>query len=190
MTGCCSNQAGVVGLEFGSSAPDFNLPNVDGKLVSLDDYRGKVKALVVVFWCNHCPYVIKSEDKMISLGNEFLNKEVGFVLISANDTVNYPQDSPSRMRERAEAKNYPFPYLFNEDQTAPKAYGAQVTPHVFLFDGEMKLRYRGAIDDNMNGDKPETISHLKDAIDAILSGSPDKIDVQDTKPIGCSMKWR
>jgi len=190
MSGCCSNTVPSEGLKTGSSAPDFNLPNVDGKMVCLDDYRGKVKALAVVFWCNHCPYVIKSEDKMIALGNEYSNKEVGFVLISANDKVNYPQDGPVRMKERAEAKAYPFPYLFNEDQEVAKAYGAQVTPHVFLFDGEMKLVYRGAIDDNMNGDKSKTVTYLKDAIDAILADSADKIEQTDTKPVGCSVKWK
>lgn len=190
MSGCCSNQAPTAELEIGSSAPDFNLPNVDGKMVCLDDYRGKVKALAVIFWCNHCPYVIKSEDKMIALGNEYLNKNVGFVLICANDTVNYPQDNPDRMKERAEAKGYPFPYLFNEDQKVARAYGALVTPHVFLFDGDLKLRYRGAIDDNINGDKPETSTHLKDAIEAILAGSIEKIDIQDTHPMGCSIKWK
>ena len=190
MSGCCSNTVPTEGLKIGSSAPDFNLPNVDGKMISLEDYRGKVKALAVVFWCNHCPYVIKSEDKMIALGNEYLNKEVGFVMISANDKVNYPQDGPSRMKERAEAKEYPFPYLFNEDQLVAKAYGAQVTPHVFLFDGDMKLRYRGAIDDNMNGDKSDTTTYLKDAIDAILADSADKIEQADTKPVGCSVKWK
>ncbi|MBT7790185.1 MAG: thioredoxin family protein [Calditrichaeota bacterium] len=190
MSGCCSNIVPSEGLKMGSSAPDFNLPNVDDKMVSLEDYRGKVKALAIVFWCNHCPYVIKSEDKMIVLGNEYLNKEVGFVMISANDKINYPQDAPARMKERAEAKAYPFPYLFNEDQQVAKAYGAQVTPHVFLFDGEMKLIYRGAIDDNMNGDKSETTTYLKDAIDAILADSAGKIEQTDTKPIGCSVKWK
>jgi len=177
-------------LEIGMDAPDFHLPGVDGKEYSLADLRGKVKALVVAFWCNHCPYVIKSEERMIDLSLKYKDKSVGFVLISANDAINYPQDSFKNMKKRAAAKNYPFPYLFNEDQEVAKAYGAKVTPHIFLFDAELKLRYRGAIDDNMDMDNRETMHYLKDAIEVILSDKPVEIAELKTRAVGCSVKWK
>ncbi len=177
-------------LEFGRTAPDFNLPGVDGRNYSLDDYRGNVKALVVVFFCNHCPYAIMTQDRLIALGNEYKDRGVGFVLICANDAEKYPQDSFDNMKKRAEEKGYPFPYLHNEDQSVALAYGAKVTPHIYLFDGDMKLRYRGAIDDNI--DNPDAVKrhYLRDAIEAILAGTPDKIADPDTKPVGCSIKWK
>jgi len=177
-------------FNIGKPAPDFNLPGVDGRNYSLADFRGKVKAMVVIFSCNHCPYVIKTEDRMIALGNEYQDRGVGFVLICSNDIINYPQDSPENMKKRAEQKGYPFPYLWDETQDIAHSYGAQVTPHVFLFDGDMILRYRGAIDDNI--DNPDRVRriYLKDAIEAILAGTPEKIDETDTKPVGCSLKWK
>ncbi|MDP8238104.1 MAG: thioredoxin family protein [Candidatus Hatepunaea meridiana] len=179
-----------VGLDLGQTAPDFNLPGVDGKNYSLDDFKGKMKALVVIFSCNHCPYVIKTEERMIALGNEYINKGVGFVLISANDIINYPQDSPENMKKRAAQKGFPFPYLYNETQDVARTYGAQVTPHVFLFDGDMKLRYRGAIDDDIDNPSRVKVTYLRDAIEAILSGAPTEIKYADTRPVGCSVKWK
>lgn len=176
-------------LAIGRPAPDFNLPGVDGRNYSLDDFRDK-KALVVIFSCNHCPYVIKQEDRMIALGREYMAKDVGLVLISANDIVNYPQDSPANMKKRAEQKGYPFPYLYNEAQDVARAYGAQVTPHVYLFDGDMILRYRGAIDVDMDNPSDSRGALLRDALDAVLAGNPEKIADVRTRAIGCSIKWK
>ncbi len=188
---CCkqSGSESCCELDFGQVAPDFNLPGVDGRNWSLDDFRDK-KALVVIFSCNHCPYVIKTEERMIALGNEYQPKDVGFVLISANYIVTHPQDSPANMKKRADQKNYPFPYLYNEDQKVAHAYCAQVTPHVFLFDSEMKLRYRGAIDDNIDNPHAVKTHYLKDAIEALLAGAPERIAQSDTRPVGCSIKWK
>ncbi len=177
-------------LAIGQPAPDFKLPNVDGAVVSLDDYRGKVKALCVVFWCNHCPYVILSEDRLIGIAKEYKGKGVAVVAISANDVVNYPQDSPARMKERAAQKGYPFPYLYDADQTVARAFGAKTTPHVFLFDGELKLRYRGSIDDNINEPGAVKVHYLSQALDAILAGKPERIKPAKTPPVGCSVKWK
>jgi peroxiredoxin len=188
---CCkqSGSDSCCKLDFGQTAPNFNLPGVDGRNWSLADFKDK-KALVVIFSCNHCPYVIKSEERMIELGNEYQPKGVGFALISANNIVTHPQDSPDNMKKRAEQKGYPFPYLYNEDQTVAHAYDAQVTPHVFLFDSEMKLRYRGAIDDNINYPDEVKISYLRDAIEAILGGTHKKIVNRETRTVGCSIKWK
>ncbi len=177
-------------LEIGQPAPDFSLPNVDGSTVSLNDYRGKVKALAVIFWCNHCPYVIKAENRVIALANEYKAKDVEFVLISANDAGHYPQDNPARMKEKAELKNYPCPYLYNEDQQVALAYGAKTTPHVFLFDGDLIHRFRGAIDDNINNGGSVNVQYLRNAIEAILKGKAESIKPQKTQPVGCSVKWK
>ena len=190
MPGCSKPKNQPGSLQFGDSAPYFNLPGVDGKNHSLDDYKGKVKALAVIFSCNHCPYVIKSEERMIDLAREFEGQGVKFVLISANDVVNYPQDSFENMKHRAKDKNYSFPYLYNETQDVAFAYGAQVTPHVFLFDKDLKLRYRGAIDDNIENPGAVKQQYLKQAIEAILTGRSNHIDPKDTKPVGCSVKWK
>jgi peroxiredoxin len=188
---CCGKSSDMTGtLKIGGSAPHFNLPSVDGKNHSLDEFKGSVKGLVVIFSCNHCPYVIASEERMIALGREYKGKGVEFVLISANDVINYPQDSFENMKRRARDKEYPFPYLYNEAQDVARAYGAQVTPHVFLFDRDLKLRYRGAIDDNVNDPAAVKRQYLRDAIEAILSDTPDKVNPVDTKPVGCSVKWK
>jgi len=175
---------------MGQTAPYFNLPGVDGRNYSLDDYRGEVNALVVIFFCNHCPYAIKTQDRLIALGREYIDKEVGFVLICVNDVMNYPQDSFDNMKKRAKEKGYPFPYLHNEDQKVAHAYGALVTPHVFLLDSDMKLRYRGAIDDNIDNPNAVKRQYLRNAIEALLAGTPEKITKRDTRPIGCSIKWK
>jgi len=177
-------------LALGQPAPDFDLPGADGRNHRLAEYRGAIKALCVIFSCNHCPMVIKYEERMIALGKEFQPKGVQFVLISANDVVKYPQDGPEPMKKRALDKGYPFPYLYDESQQVARAYGAQVTPHIFLFDGDLKLRYRGSIDDNP--DRPDQVEHryLGDAIQAILAGKADSIAAAKTHAVGCSVKWK
>lgn len=178
-------------LSIGQPAPSFDLTDtISGKNASLAHYVGKSKALCVIFSCNHCPWVIKWEEKMIELGKAYSAKNVGFVVISANDIVKFPQDGPEPMMKRAAQKGYPFHYLFDETQDVAHAYGAQVTPHIFLFDGDMKLRYRGAIDDNPEREDRQTKEFLKDAIEAILTGSVESISPKTTKAVGCSVKWK
>ncbi len=177
-------------LQLGQPAPKFYLPGVDGKHHKLEEFRGKTKALAVIFWCNHCPYVIKSEDKMISIYRDYENREVEFVLISANDVVNYPQDSFENMKKRSNVKEYPFLYLYNENQKVAKEYGALVTPHVFLFDADLILRYRGGIDNNINMERIKTSHYFRAALDRVLDDEGHKIQDNKTKAIGCSIKWK
>lgn len=178
-------------LSIGQSAPEFNLGDtVTGGMVSIDQYRGSAKALCVIFSCNHCPWVIKYEERMIELGKEFRGKGVGFVVISSNDVVKYPQDGPVPMKKRAIEKGYPFPYLFDETQDVARTYGALVTPHVYLFDGNLKLRYRGAIDDNADYEPRPTKNYLRDAIESILQDEAGDLAYPSTRPVGCGVKWK
>ena len=177
-------------LSIGQPAPIFNLlDTVSGKNVSIEKYRGKSKALCVIFSCNHCPWVIKYEERLIALGKEYSDKGVGIVIISSNDVAKYPQDGPAAMMKRAAEKGYPFPYLFDQSQDVAHAYGAQVTPHVFLFDGDLILRYRGGIDDNAEMEARPTRHYLKDAIDSIFSGN-NEISITTTRAVGCGIKWK
>lgn len=177
-------------LAIGEIAPDFDLPAVDGKNYKLADFKGKCKAVVIIFWCNHCPYVIKNEKRVLDLVKEYSAQETQFFLISSNDPIRYPQDSFPEMVKRAKMKGYTAPYLFDESQTVPTAYGAKVTPHVYLLDGDFVLQYRGAIDDNLDEEKRPTVHYLKNAIDAILSGNAANINPKTTNAIGCSIKWK
>jgi len=177
-------------LNIGANAPDFNLPGTDGNLHKLDDYRNAVKGLVVIFSCNHCPYVIKKERRMIELANEYKALGVEFVLISANDVMNYPADSFPNMKKRVAEKGYPFPYLYDESQAVAHSYGALVTPHAFLFDSELKLVYNGALDDNPDNDNRATVHYLKNALDSLLAGDIAGLKDKLTPPRGCSVKWK
>ena len=175
-------------LPLGSAAPAFALPNTaDGKTVALADFKGKVKGLCVVFSCNHCPVARAYEDRVIALGREYREKGIPFVLISSNDAAANPADGPADMKMRAGEKNYPFPYLYDESQEVGRAFGARVTPHVYLFDKDLVLRYRGAVDDDE--DEPR-IAYLKSALDLVLAGSSSKIDPAETIAKGCSIKWK
>lgn len=177
-------------LAIGEKAPDFLLPGVDGKTYHLYSRKGAARAFVVIFSCNHCPYVIKWEDRMIALGKEFIPQGVDFYLISVNDAVKYPQDSFPEMKRRAEMKGYPFPYLYDESQESARDYGAKVTPHVFLFDGDLTLRYRGLIDDNPDHPGEVKRHYLREALGLILQGLADRIEPTSTNPRGCSIKWK
>ncbi|MDP8228863.1 MAG: thioredoxin family protein [Candidatus Electryoneaceae bacterium] len=188
--GCKTQDTSGNKFAIGQLAPSFDLPGVDGHQHTLEKYRGKVKALVVIFSCNHCPWVIKYENRMIALGKEYRNSGVGFVIINVNDVGQYPADSFDNMKKRSTDKGYPFPYLYDESQDSAHAYGAQVTPEIFLFDGELKLSYTGSIDDNPDNAKRPTQQYLKDAIEAILAGQPDRIIEPRTQPRGCSIKWK
>ena len=174
-------------LKIGDKAPDFNLPGVDGKAYSLNEFKGK-KILVVVFMCNHCPYVQAYIERMKAIQSDFGVKGVQIVGINSNDEVNYPDDSFDKMVEMSKIKKLNFSYLRDEDQTIATAYGAQCTPECFVFDGERKLRYHGRIDDNYRDEKSAKVYDLRNAINALIHNQ--KVAIELTPAIGCSIKWR
>jgi peroxiredoxin len=172
-------------LALGAKCPDFRLPGTDGKEHGLLDFSGK--PLVVIVSCNHCPYVVAYEERMVSIANAY-SKSVNFVAINANDVSRYPEDGMEKMIERARARAFPFPYLRDDSQAVVRALGARFTPEVFVFDVEGALRYHGRIDDN-HRDVSKVVSHdLKNALDAITSGKTPP--VAETTPVGCSVKWK
>lgn len=174
-------------LPLGSDAPDFSLVNVDGATVSKSDFSDQ--PLLVIFMCNHCPFVIHLREALAAFGSEYQSKGLKIVGISSNDVDGYPQDGPEEMKEEAAAAGYTFPYLFDATQEVAKAYHAACTPDFFLFDSEHKLIYRGQFDDSRpQSGIPVTGSDLKAACDAVLSGQPV---TDDQKPsIGCNIKWK
>lgn len=176
-------------LELGSKAPDFNLEDtISGEKFSLTGYIGN-KALLVMFICNHCPYVKKIKKGLVEFASDYMPKGVGIVAISSNDVENYPEDSPERMKEDAEEFGYPFPYLYDETQEAAKKYKAACTPDFFLFDENHELAYRGQFDDSRpKNDKPVTGKDLRAAADAILAGEP--VPEEQVPSIGCNIKWK
>jgi peroxiredoxin len=178
--------AGVSALETGKKGPDFTLAGTDGKVYGLAAFKD-AKAVVVAFTCNHCPVAQAYEARLIELAKSYKEKGVAVVAISSNDAKAYPADSFENMMKRAKGKKYPHPYLYDPDQTAARAYGATVTPHIFLLDGERKLVYAGAVDDNDNARRVKE-HWLKDAIDQLLAGK--KPQRAATKARGCSIKWK
>lgn len=172
-------------LELGTKAPDFNLESVSGGTLSLN-YTDQSKGFVVMFICNHCPYVLHIEEELVSLAEEYISKGIGFIAISSNDVEKYPQDSPEKMAE----KNYPFPYLYDETQEVAKKYKAACTPDFFVFDENKKLVYRGQFDESRpKNDKPVTGNGLRRALDAVLNG--ESIPENEQIPsIGCNIKWK
>jgi peroxiredoxin len=175
-------------LALGTKAPDFELPDTGGKMVSLKDFAGS-KALLVVFMCNHCPYVKHIIDKFVEIAREYQSKGVAVVGINSNDVDNFPDDSPENMTATAKAKGFTFPYLYDENQETAKAYKAACTPDFFLFDANRKLVYRGQLDDSRPGNgKPVTGVDLKAAMDAVLA---NKKVLELQKPsMGCNIKWK
>ena len=175
-------------LPLGTPAPPFRLPDTDGNLVSLDDARG-APALLVMFICNHCPFVQHVRDQLAALGRDYAPNGVAIVAISSNDAEAYPQDGPEAMRREKEAAAYDFPYLFDASQEVAKAYRAACTPDFFLFDGEQRLVYRGELDDSRPGNGvPVTGRALRRAIDAVLAGDPVLTEQQPS--LGCNIKWK
>jgi peroxiredoxin len=175
-------------LPLGTSAPDFELLDVSGRMVSLADFKGK-KALVVAFICNHCPFVKHIADPFARLANEWQSRGVAVVAISSNDVATHPSDSPEQMVHEAEQRGYTFPYLYDETQEVAKEYHAACTPDFFLFDENQKLVYRGQLDDSRPGnDKPVTGADLTAAIDAVLAGGP--VLATQKASMGCNIKWR
>ena len=175
-------------LPLGTTAPDFKLPDTNGKIVSRDDFKN-APALLVMFICNHCPYVKHVRGELAKLGRDYQAKGVGIVAISSNDTQNYPDDSPEKMKEEAASAGYTFPYLFDETQSVAKAYRAACTPDIYLFDKNQKLVYRGQLDESRprNG-LPVTGKDLRAALDAVLAGKP--VFKNQIASMGCNIKWK
>jgi len=174
-------------LKLTDRLPEFrNLPGVDGKAHSSKEYSDK-NILVVVFSCNHCPYVRAYEDRIIALQREYGPKGVQVIAINSNDTKNYPEDSFDKMVLRAKEKGFNFPYLRDEDQSVAEAFGATHTPQFFVFDRERKLRYAGRMDDNWEHPAAVKENYLRDALDALLAGKD--VPVPETYSIGCTIKW-
>lgn len=173
-------------LQIGHEAPDFYLRGVDGRNYSLDSFRD-VPILIVVFTCNHCPYVVGSEDRMIAFEDEFADYGVAMVAINSNSTAIYADDSYEAMIMRAREKQFPFPYLRDESQDIALAYGALKTPHFFVFDVKRRLRYTGRMDDNPKDVAAATTHELRDAVEAMLEGETPAVPL--TNPLGCNVKW-
>ena len=179
----------TIQIPLGFKAPDFRLPDlVSGQEKSLNELKSD-KATVVVFICNHCPYVIHIIDELVKVGKEYIPKGVSFIMINSNDVENYPADSPEKMVEFAKERNFPFPYLYDETQEIAKAYKAVCTPDFSIFDADLSCVYRGQLDDSRPGrDVPITGNDIRQALDAILA---EKVVNELQKPsIGCSIKWK
>ena len=175
-------------LALGTVAPAFTLPDTDGKNVSLADFGGR-SALVVVFLCNHCPYVIHLREGLAQFGRDYAARGVGIVGINANDVKSHPDDSPARMKAEVIKAGYTFPYLYDETQAVAKAYHAACTPDFFLFDGHRKLVYRGQFDDSRPGNGvPVTGKDLRAALEAVLGGR--SVAGNQKASMGCNIKWQ
>ena len=175
-------------LALGTAAPEFQLPNIDGKTVSLADFKGS-PVLVVMFICNHCPYVKHLRAALAEFGRECAAKNVVVVAISSNDAKNYPDDSPAKMVEEARAAGYGFPYLYDESQKIAKAYRAACTPDFFVFDRGRRLVYRGQFDASRPGNGiPVTGKDLRAAVEAVLKGTPPTLN--QVPSMGCNIKWK
>ena len=175
-------------LPLGTIAPDFELPNVDGRIVNYAAAAG-TRGTVVMFICNHCPFVKHVADQLAALGRESMPRGIGFVAISSNDVSSHPADSPEQMVREAEDRGYPFPYLYDETQEVAKAYHAACTPDFYLFDADRRLVYRGQLDASRPGSgAPVTGADLRAAIDAVLAGKPAR--AEQIPSLGCNIKWK
>jgi peroxiredoxin len=174
---------------LGATAPSFTLPDVvSNQEVSLEALKSDV-ATVIMFICNHCPYVKHVQKQLVQLANDYLPKGVAFIAISSNDAVQYPEDGPDNMKKVAEEFQYPFPYLYDESQQVAKAYQAACTPDFYIFDGKLSCVYRGQLDDSRPGNGlPVTGSYIRAALDSIFNNEP--IQVQQKPSIGCNIKWK
>jgi peroxiredoxin len=174
-------------IHLGSNAHPFNLPGTDGRNYQLNDFSD-ARLLVILFICNHCPYVKAIQDRLVALQGEYDKKDVSLVAISSNDVATYPEDSFDNMKKVVAEKGYNFPYLFDETQEVAKTYDAVCTPDIFVYDDERKLAYRGRLDDNWK--EPEKVTHrdLKLALDSLLKG--EEITFNIVPSMGCSIKWK
>ncbi len=174
-------------LPLGTKAPDFSLVNIDGRTVSLSDFADS-SALLVIFLCNHCPFVKHIAPGLTELAREYQARDVAVVGINSNDVSNYPQDSPEQMVHEAEEQGYSFPYLYDEDQNVAKAYRAACTPDFYIFDNHQRLVYRGQMDDSRpDSGIPVTGADLRVALDAVLKGKP--VSEPQKPSLGCNIKW-
>jgi len=185
-----SLSAGDGGYQVGDKAQDFKLKNIDGKWVSLEDYKD-AKGFIVIFTCNHCPYAKAYEDRIIALDKKYAPLVYPVIAINPNDPVAYPDDSYENMQKRAKEKGFTFPYLFDEQQTVFPQFGATRTPHIFILSkagSDMTVEYIGAIDDNYEDASKVTNKYVENAVNALLAG--EKPQVTFTKAVGCSIKVR
>lgn len=178
------------GYKVGDKAIDFSLKNVDGNAVALADFT-KAKGYIVVFTCNHCPFSIKYEDRIIALDRKYKSKGYPVIAINSNDATQHAEDDFAGMQKRAKDKSFTFPYLHDETQAIATAYGAARTPHVYILQRETAgnmVKYIGAIDDNSDNAKAVKEKYVENAVDALLAGKPVSPDF--TKAIGCTIKWK
>ncbi len=178
------------GYNVGDKAMDFKLKNVDGKMVSLADYKD-AKGFIVVFTCNHCPFAKAYEDRIIGLNTKYASKGYPVIAINPNDPVAVPEDNLETMQQRAKTKNYTFPYLVDETQNIAKTYGATRTPHIYVLQksgSDYIIKYIGAIDDNSDDPSAVKEKYVENAVDALLAGKP--VTTTTTKAIGCGIKWK
>ena len=176
-------------VTLGTKAPDFLLPDtVRGKQLSLDNIKGET-ATMIMFICNHCPFVKHVNTELVRLANDYKNKGIGFVAISSNDVINHPNDSPELMTQVAKQLEYPFPYLYDESQETAKAYDAACTPDFFIYDKDLRLVYRGQLDDSRPGNEiPVTGKDIRQVLDCLINNESIP---QDQRPsIGCNIKWK
>jgi len=176
-------------ISLGFSAPDFNLFNtLSGDMLSLDDVKSEI-ATVVMFICNHCPYVIHVREELVKLANEYIPKGISFIAISSNDVKNYPQDSPEKMKEIGKQLKFPFPYLYDETQDIARAYFAECTPDYSIFGQDLKCVYRGQLDGSRpNNGIPVTGVDIRNTLDFILAAEP--VPKNQVPSLGCSIKWK
>jgi len=175
-------------LPLGTAAPDFKLPDTNGKIVSPADFKD-TSALLVIFMCNHCPYVVHIRAGLAQLARDYLPRGAAIAGISSNDVANYPADSPAKMKDEVKTAGYIFPYLYDETQAVAKAYHAACTPDIYLFDKNRKLVYRGQFDDSRPGNGiPVTGKDLRAALDAVLAGKP--VSPNQKASMGCNIKWK
>jgi peroxiredoxin len=172
--------------EIGSRCPDFHLPGTDGNIYGLKDFKGS-KALLVMFICNHCPYVQAVENRIVQLSQELLKRGAQIVAISSNDAKNYPADSFANMQKQAQEKNYPFPYLYDESQKVAKLFGAVCTPDFFVYDENLLLAYRGRLDDSWKDPNQVSRQELRHAMLELLEGRTAPLSQYPS--MGCSIKW-
>ncbi|MBI4176447.1 MAG: thioredoxin family protein [Candidatus Aenigmarchaeota archaeon] len=174
-------------LKKGDKAPDFSLRGIDGKTYSLKNFHGK-KAVLVVFMCNHCPYVKHKIGTIVSLHKEFRDKDVAVIGINSNDPLEYPEDNLDGMRKFSKERNITFPYLVDETQETAKAYGATCTPDPFLLDSSLRLAYHGRFDDALEPGTTAKTQEMKEAIQQLLSGK--QVTIQERPSLGCNIKWK
>jgi len=176
-------------VTLGTKAPDFLLPDtVSGKRLSLTNLKGET-ATMIMFICNHCPFVKHLNAELVKLANDYKNKGIGFVAISSNDVINHPDDAPGLMTQVAKQLKYPFPYLYDESQDIAKAYDAACTPDFFIYDKDLQLAYRGQLDDSRPGNEiPVTGKDIRQALDCLINNEP-VLQVQRPS-IGCNIKWK